>query len=199
MLKLDITGHDVGHTDLETDPEDYDLYGLLDTEVNSTRFYMLVLYGLARSYQWKAMLELGCFRGNTTCLLARAAKKNNGHVWAVDCDFEGPSIRMTHEHLERVGLLEYVTLVQTESWDPTPELPLEVDFVFIDAYHTYDGISRDWNTWSPKVKQGGIVACHDMNDGELRRWAEEVLPMEGWEHILFPPDCGLMLMRRVNV
>ncbi len=36
-----------------------------------------------------------------------------------------------------------------------------VDFVFIDADHTYDGLRSDWEAWSHLIAAGGIVALHD--------------------------------------
>lgn len=36
-----------------------------------------------------------------------------------------------------------------------------LDFVYIDANHTYESVKEDINMWYPKVKIGGIVAGHD--------------------------------------
>lgn len=36
-----------------------------------------------------------------------------------------------------------------------------LDFVFIDANHAYDYVSADIDAWTPKVKQGGIIAGDD--------------------------------------
>jgi len=36
-----------------------------------------------------------------------------------------------------------------------------VDFVYIDADHSYEGCSRDILAWAPKVRSGGILAGHD--------------------------------------
>ena len=36
-----------------------------------------------------------------------------------------------------------------------------VDFVFIDANHSYDSVKRDIIAWQPKVRSGGIIAGHD--------------------------------------
>ncbi len=36
-----------------------------------------------------------------------------------------------------------------------------LDFVFIDASHVYDEVTRDISCWYPKVKKGGIIAGHD--------------------------------------
>lgn len=38
-----------------------------------------------------------------------------------------------------------------------------LDFVFIDADHSYEGCSKDIKAWAPKVRQGGMVAGHDYN------------------------------------
>ena len=37
-----------------------------------------------------------------------------------------------------------------------------LDFVFIDADHTYEGVSRDFEMYGPLVRSGGIVAFHDI-------------------------------------
>lgn len=37
----------------------------------------------------------------------------------------------------------------------------QLDFVFIDGNHSYDFVVQDLELWYPKVKAGGIIACHD--------------------------------------
>ena len=36
-----------------------------------------------------------------------------------------------------------------------------LDFVFIDADHSYEGVSRDIEAWYPKVKAEGLLCGHD--------------------------------------
>lgn len=38
-----------------------------------------------------------------------------------------------------------------------------LDFVFIDADHSYEGCRRDILAWLPRVRPGGIIAGHDYN------------------------------------
>lgn len=36
-----------------------------------------------------------------------------------------------------------------------------LDFVYIDADHSYENVMNDINAWFPKVRKGGIVSGHD--------------------------------------
>ena len=38
----------------------------------------------------------------------------------------------------------------------------KLDYLFIDADHTYSGVQRDFEMYSPLVRSGGIVAFHDI-------------------------------------
>lgn len=38
----------------------------------------------------------------------------------------------------------------------------QIDFLFIDADHTYDSVKKDYQMYSPLVRPGGIIAFHDV-------------------------------------
>jgi len=38
----------------------------------------------------------------------------------------------------------------------------KVDFLFIDGDHSYEGVKKDFEMYSPLVKKGGIIAFHDI-------------------------------------
>lgn len=38
----------------------------------------------------------------------------------------------------------------------------KIDFLFIDADHTYEGVERDFKLYSSLVKKGGVIALHDV-------------------------------------
>ena len=40
-----------------------------------------------------------------------------------------------------------------------------LDFVYIDAAHTYDYVMKDIEVWKPKVKDGGLIGGHDYYKG----------------------------------
>ena len=40
--------------------------------------------------------------------------------------------------------------------------PAKLDFLFIDGDHSYDGVKRDFEMYSPLVRAGGVIAFHDI-------------------------------------
>jgi hypothetical protein len=40
----------------------------------------------------------------------------------------------------------------------------ELDFVYIDADHSYDAICQDLKIWYTKIKKGGVLAGHDYHE-----------------------------------
>ena len=38
----------------------------------------------------------------------------------------------------------------------------EIDLLFIDGDHTYEGVKKDFEMYSPLVGQGAIIAFHDI-------------------------------------
>jgi len=41
------------------------------------------------------------------------------------------------------------------------KIPDQVDFVYIDGNHSYEGVTRDIQAYYPLVKNGGVVGGHD--------------------------------------
>lgn len=48
-----------------------------------------------------------------------------------------------------------------------------IDFVYIDADHTYRAVVADINNWISKVKKGGYLGGHDIYISDVRRAVEE--------------------------
>jgi predicted O-methyltransferase YrrM len=38
----------------------------------------------------------------------------------------------------------------------------KLDFLFIDGDHTYEGVKKDFEMYSPLVRKGGLIAFHDI-------------------------------------
>ena len=58
-----------------------------------------------------------------------------------------------------------------------------LDFVFVDAEHTYEDCSSDLRAWAPKVKPGGLLSGHDYDHPsfpDVRRAVDEAAAEHSW-------------------
>jgi glycosyltransferase involved in cell wall biosynthesis len=53
--------------------------------------------------------------------------------------------------------------LRTLSTDAVSMVNQELDFVYIDADHSYKGVWQDLCVWFPKIRNGGIIGGHDYN------------------------------------
>lgn len=75
------------------------------------------------------------------------------------------------------------------SWDQAINVPDEaLDCVYIDCCHSYECVKRDLAAWIPKVKKGGVIAGHDINNSAygVRQAVGEVTA-----HWIIIPENGL--------
>lgn len=64
--------------------------------------------------------------------------------------------------LETLGQYNGANLIKGESVPVAETFEDEsLDFVFIDADHSYNAVKKDLEAWYPKVRVGGIVSGHD--------------------------------------
>jgi predicted O-methyltransferase YrrM len=108
------------------------------------------------------VVELGCYEGKTTAHLAR---NSNGIVYTID---PFPRGRLGFSYGERIAKTycrrqgrSNVRFLKGLSYDHVSAFREAIDFIFIDADHSFEAITRDWEDWYPKVKSGGIIALHD--------------------------------------
>jgi predicted O-methyltransferase YrrM len=43
-----------------------------------------------------------------------------------------------------------------------------LDFVYIDAEHSYEGVRADIHAWLPKIRKGGCIGGHDISIGQVQ-------------------------------
>lgn len=72
------------------------------------------------------------------------------------------------------GYKDRVMIVKDFSLNAAARIPDQsLDFVFIDALHTYEAVREDIRAWAPKVRIGGIVAGHDYHWEGVRQAVDE--------------------------
>jgi hypothetical protein len=124
------------------------------------------LYKVVRSIPNAHGIEIGRFNGGSTVLLASAVGPHGG---LLSIDSEPQDDQALKVFLKQANLLERVKLVVADSSEV--EHDDQVDFVFIDGDHSYEGAKRDHNKWGSKVRAGGFIIHHDM--GKARPLASQ--------------------------
>jgi predicted O-methyltransferase YrrM len=123
----------------------------------------------------RVVLEIGTAGGGTLFLFTRAADPN-AKIISIDLPggpFGGgyPKWRTTlYKSFARGG--QKIYLLRRNSHDPRTLYEVErilggerVDFLFMDGDHTYLGVKRDFEMYSPLVREGGIITFHDIVPG----------------------------------
>ncbi len=150
------------------------------------------LYNIARFHApIPTVVEVGSFKGRSTSWLSFAVKdRGGGTIYAVDHwqnwgQMSGIELYQSFIHtITSLNLLPFVKPIQSDTIEAANKWPLdqEIGFLFIDAVHDYHSVRRDFEFWSPKVKEGGFIAFHDVDtwDGvtklveELPRWIKKI-------------------------
>ena len=117
---------------------------------------------LKHSQAAQTIVEIGCFEGSTTLALAKDKSKR---VYSIDPFFPG-RLGLCYGEAVAKSLrwrrgLRNIKFLKGYSYQVAPTFASTIDFIFIDADHSYEAVKRDWSDWFPKLKPGGIIALHD--------------------------------------
>lgn len=125
---------------------------------------MLSRYAAGR----RRVVEIGVWHGVNTRRL-REAMDSQGVLCAVD-PFPrgrlGVSFQrfIAHREVGRVprGTVRWMEITGEDAARRFVQEGLgQADFIFVDGDHSWEGVRRDWEAWSPVVAPRGIVALHD--------------------------------------
>jgi len=145
------------------------------------------LFEAARSLpDQSSIVEIGSFKGRSTCCLAYGSRGTNTHVYAIDT-FNGNDFDCQHrnffeeflQNVDRCALRKYVTPVHGWSSEVAKTWEKPIHLLFIDGSHRYEDVLADFEEFWPHVVPGGIVAFHDVVDtwpGPSRVWTEVAAP-----------------------
>jgi len=137
----------------------------------------------------KVLLEIGTFNGGTLYIFSRAADSDalilsadlpGGLFGGGSPDWMVPLFRSFPKDRQSLRLLranshDSKTLEEIKRIIGTRG----IDFLFIDGDHTYEGVKRDFEMYSPLVNSGGMIAFHDtqphsVEGVEVSRFWDEV-------------------------
>lgn len=137
-----------------------------ETQTTTTERACLAKHATGR----RALVEIGVFEGVTTRVL-RDVMAADGVLFAVDPFFTGRLGVSLHQRIahgevarSRRGRVEWIRATGRDAARDPRVADRDVDFIFVDGDHTWDGIAGDWEAWSGKVAPGGIMAFHDSRE-----------------------------------
>jgi cephalosporin hydroxylase len=116
----------------------------------------------------KVIIEVGTARGGTLFLFARVA--NPEMILSIDLSLFKRGYEFWKIPLfNSFGKKHVIKLINADSHNVETLARVrtllkgkEVDFLFIDGDHTYQGVKKDFQNYSSLVRKGGIVAFHDI-------------------------------------
>jgi len=116
------------------------------------------------------VIEVGCFSGVSSRIFALGCRELHcvdPYSWPAVFEAEKifDSIMPDYPNIKKIKMTsaEASKLYEEDS----------VDFIYIDADHTYDAVIEDIDSWISKVKKGGYLAGHDIYIDDVKRAVEE--------------------------
>jgi len=124
-----------------------------------------------RRHRFKVVVEIGTDKGGTLYVWKEVADKNSLIISVDKAKFGDEKF---------VEQLKYpnqnIILLNKDSHLKSTRKTIEnllrhkpIDLLFIDGDHSYKGVKRDWELYSPLVKKGGLVIFHDINRHQIKQ------------------------------
>lgn len=160
-------------------------------------------------------VEIGSARGKSASFIGLALKQNgSGKLMAIDpharTDWNDSDSVDTFEvithNLNVLKLTAQVEIVRQSSDVAAKNWNRQIDMIFIDGDHSYEGVKRDWELFVPHVREFGVVIFHDTlwdirpdprwqrNDMGVPKFMEE-LRQEGYPLITIDRDFGVSMVQ----
>ncbi len=154
--------------------------------------------------------EIGSWKGRSTVAICEALQKRGGKLFCVDTFAGDPCIatlklsvdlendEVYTNFLHNTQEYDFLKVVRaTSAQGVTQFADGSLDWVFIDADHSFEAVSADVAAWYPKVKPGGILSGHDYGYFPvimaLRRYFSHVC---AWDTIWYVRHDGRLLKPR---
>jgi len=137
------------------------------------------LFNIVKNLNPKVICEIGTDRGGTLYLWSKAIQPD-GLIISIDLP------RTYRKPLNRFFCSSFfetqrIHLLRENSQSAECQMSVQkilngrkIDFLFIDADHSYEGVKKDFKLYSDFVRKSGLVAFHDILDecGVDKFWSE---------------------------
>lgn len=182
----------------------------LQIKYEISQFFKLVV-----KYQPKIVLEIGTSRGGNFLLFLKFSSPN---ALLISLDLPGGKFgggynRWVGYFLKSFALdSQKISLIRADSHKLSSLKKVkkvlknkQIDLLYIDGDHSYEGVTKDFEMYSPLVKKGGIIAFHDIVDHpieskcEVSKFWNEIKNNYEYKEIIENWDqkkCGIGLIKK---
>jgi MMP 1-O-methyltransferase len=115
-----------------------------------------------------AIVEIGSWKGRSTVWLAHGARRARARVIAIDPhvssreDPKAKTLAAFKTNIGRAGVEQDVEAMVMTSADAARAVQGDVELLFVDGDHSFEGALADARTWLPRLVHGGTVMFHDV-------------------------------------
>ncbi len=143
---------------------------------------MTELVKLINKEKIQSVAEVGIFSGHLTRHLLDNCKTINNYYAIDHVKFPKSWKRLHKKYAGKLQLIHDTSESSVNNFDDN-----SLDLVFIDAGHLYHQAKQDIELWLPKIKQGGFLTGHDVDDDEVKRAVRDTIG----EYTVIPPRTFL--------
>lgn len=149
----------------------------------------IFLYDLTKKYCLSNFaVEIGSYCGKSACYIGQGCKENKTYLITIDhhrgseeqqygeeyfdpdeYDYENKRVDTMPTLLKNINkfkLNEFIRPMISSSQSASRKVHDSIDLVFIDGSHTFESAGTDYASWKNKIRNGGILAIHDIYDTE---------------------------------
>ena len=141
-----------------------------------SRLNAAAMFVLLEEIRPRRIVEIGSYLGKSTtffALVARALRPEGVEVVAIDPhtgdrqQMEGlgvqklPSFDLFESHISAAGVADIVRPIVKRSSEAEVDWAGEIDFLYIDGWHSYDAAIDDGQAWIPHLTPSGAVFFDD--------------------------------------
>jgi len=120
-----------------------------------------------------SVVEVGSWKGRSTVAICEGIRPGSGTtLWAVDTFAGDPDVGELLDPVDRQAVeaefarntagYDFVRVAVAESVAASERFDDgSLDWVFIDADHSYEAVVADIAAWAPKLRPGGLLSGHD--------------------------------------
>jgi predicted O-methyltransferase YrrM len=147
----------------------------------------MLLYNLAKEANG-TIIEIGSWQGRSTIWLGKGSLSGNKNkIYAIDPHTGASEHRRMfgeniwtfdtfQENIKNASIDSIVITIIKTSEEAFSEFKedKQIGLVFVDGAHEYHHTKQDFQLWSTKIKDGGIIAFHDCKKKGVKKALKEV-------------------------